>query len=71
MGVGPYEVDAALRRGKTVEAFLGSRNRAGERGIRWLALSSSGAGIEVPMHETADVGGPESLDFGLGTAICE
>jgi hypothetical protein len=57
------EVDAALRRGKTVEAFLGSCNRAGERGIRRLAIASRGASIETRIYETADYGGPDSLDL--------
>jgi hypothetical protein len=57
------EVRSALRRGKSVECFLGACSRNEVPGIRWLLFRSRSNGVEVSLFETADLGSEELLDL--------
>jgi hypothetical protein len=57
------EVDAALRRGRTVESFVGACVRNGQNGFRWLRLRKQNDFLCVGIFETADQGSPSFLDI--------
>jgi len=57
------EAKSALNRGKTIECFIGACVRNGERGIKWLSLSSRGEKIRLAFYETADRGNENYLDL--------
>lgn len=56
------EAAGALRRGKSVECFLGRCGRNGEPGIRWLSIYPEGEGAVIRIYESADVGSADFLD---------
>ncbi len=45
----------ALRRGKEIEQFLGTVERGGQRGVRWIALSPGRARVGVYLQEVEDI----------------
>ena len=57
------EAKSALDRGNTIECFLGTCVRNGERGIKWLSLSSRGEKVGLAIYETADLGNESHLDL--------
>jgi len=57
------EVEGALRRGKTVESFLGGFKDAGGPGIRHISINMNGTAITARFYETADIGDPAFLDI--------
>lgn len=57
------EVEGALKRGKSVECFLGYCSRDDRDGIRWLSLRYDGGSIKLFLFESADLGGEEFLDI--------
>jgi hypothetical protein len=57
------EVDGALRRGNSVECFLGSCERAGKPGVRHLSLNLDDGTVVVGLFETQDLGDPAFLDL--------
>ena len=59
------EVDGALRRGNSVECFLGSCERAGKPGVRHLSLNLDDGTVVVGLFETQDLGDPAFLGSGL------
>ncbi len=56
------EAGEVLRRGESVECFVGAIEREGERGIRWLSIRSHGSGVEVAVYESADLGSGNFTD---------
>jgi hypothetical protein len=50
------EGEAALRRGKAVECFLGACDRSGIRGFRWLSIRQDSEAILASVYETAPAG---------------
>lgn len=57
------EVESALRRGKTVECFLGPCARGGVAGIRHASVALINGRVELSLFETADRGSAEFLDL--------
>lgn len=57
------EVEGALRRGKTVECFLGGFEDAGRPGMRHISLDMDGAAVIARLYESADLGDPALLDI--------
>ncbi|WP_156402186.1 hypothetical protein [Caulobacter sp. Root1472] len=57
------EVDGALRRGRTVECFLGGFQRDGLNGIRRIALSLVDGTVILNLYESRDFGGIVFLDL--------
>jgi len=57
------EAEAALRRGKAVECFLGPCEREGQLGIRHIALSLVDGAFVASLYETADFGSASFLDL--------
>lgn len=57
------EAQATLRRGKSVECFLGRCERDGQSGIRWLSFRGNPNSVRVSVFETADLGGEGMLDL--------
>lgn len=57
------EVEVALRRGKSVECFIGPFLANGRKGVRHLSLSATRTGIEMRVFETADIGSADYLDL--------
>jgi hypothetical protein len=57
------EAEATLRRGKSVECFLGRCERDGQSGIRWLSFRGNAKTVQVSVFETADQGGEGMLDL--------
>lgn len=58
----PSEAEAAIKRGKPVECFLGSCQRDSKPGIKWFSARAAGNGIKVSVYETADLGNEEFID---------
>jgi hypothetical protein len=56
------EAEATLRRGKTVECFLGACDREGRRGVRYLILGMAGEAVEMSLYESEDVGRQDFID---------
>ncbi|GAA5005036.1 hypothetical protein GCM10025793_12390 [Lysobacter lycopersici] len=54
--------ESILRRGKSLEQFLGSGNSKPAPTIRWIELRPSTQGVEVWTFEVPDLGGPDSTD---------
>jgi hypothetical protein len=54
--------ESTLRRGKSLEQFLGGAMRHGERTISWVELRPASDGIEVWYFEVPDVGSAEFTD---------
>ncbi|MCX5357224.1 hypothetical protein OG864_00280 [Streptomyces sp. NBC_00124] len=46
----------ALHRGKQIEQFLGEVDRAGRRGLRWIAISPGLMGVTIYLSEVEDAG---------------
>lgn len=57
------EVAAALRRGKTVECFLGRCERAGTLGVGHISIDITDDMIVARLFETEDMGSPAFLDI--------
>ncbi|MFV7709982.1 hypothetical protein [Shewanella algae] len=57
------EANSAIRRGKSVEIFLGPCEASGESGIRWASASRVESGVELSVFEVQDEGSPEYLDI--------
>ena len=57
------EVESALNRGKSIECFLGSCVRDGQRGIKWLSATRRGESVRLAIYETADLGSEDILDL--------
>lgn len=57
------EAAAALRRGKTVECFLGRCERAGMRGVGHLSIDMTDEMVVARLFETEDIGSPAFLDL--------
>lgn len=57
------EVEAAFRRNRSVECFLGYCSRDGRDGIRWLSISSHINGVKLSLYESADLGSSEYIDL--------
>ena len=58
----PSEAAGALRRGKSVECFLGKCARDGQSGIRWLSISREQESQVIRLYETADLGDSNFVD---------
>ena len=56
------EAEAAVRRGKDVEVFLGGFESMGQRCIRWASINSSKEGFVGRVWESIDEGSPNYLD---------
>ncbi len=61
--VAPTFLDSTLRRGKSLEQFLGGVAPNGERSIRWLELRPVEGSIQVWEFVAPDLGDQENLDF--------
>ncbi len=59
----PIFQESTLRRGKSLEQFLGSGTRRNENTIRCLELRPTALGVEVWLHEAADIGDERHLDY--------
>lgn len=59
----PSEAESALRRGKSVECFIGPFERNGEKGVRWLSIRNSQGGVSALIYESADIGNEDFLDI--------
>ena len=57
------EAQAALRRGKPIESFLGVSGADSERTIRYVILVPERNAVRVSLYEVLDVGSPEELDL--------
>jgi hypothetical protein len=57
------QVESALRRGKTVECFLGPCTRGGVAGIRHASVASIDGKVELHLFESADRGSVTHLDL--------
>lgn len=57
------EAESALNRGKSIECFVGSCERDGQRGIKWLSASRCGENLRLAIFETADLGSADFLDL--------
>jgi hypothetical protein len=55
----------ALRRGKTIEQFLGEIQTEHGRGIRWLEISPTRDGFIVYRGDVVDVGTDDRLDISV------
>ena len=60
----PTDIAGALRRGKSVEQFLGKVIVAGEPGIRYLELRPVPNGLELWVHDVEDRGDLDFCDIG-------
>lgn len=56
------EADSALRRGKSVEIFLGGYEFKGEKCIRWASFAVSGDVVIGSLWEALDQGSEEYVD---------
>ena len=56
------EATSSLRRGKSVEVFLGGFEFEGKKCIRWASFSSSGSGISGSLWEAYDQGSEDYVD---------
>lgn len=54
---------AALRRGRTIEQFLGPAGRPDKPGIRWAEVRPAPAGYAVMLHTAEDIGGEQFCDL--------
>lgn len=54
---------SALRRGRSVESFLGGCVRDGIAGVRWLRISERPAGFDLHVYESADLGSKDWVDL--------
>lgn len=57
------EIEGVLRRGRTVECFLGACERDGKPGVRHVVLSMLDRAVAVRVYDSADRGSPEFLDI--------
>jgi hypothetical protein len=57
------EIDLALRRGRSVECFLGPCIRDGRNGIRWLTIRKHGDLTKVSLYESEDAGSSDFIDL--------
>lgn len=57
------EVGAALRRGRSVECFLGACGSAGKPGVRLLSMDLADGVFVARLFEMQDLGGPAFLDL--------
>ena len=55
-------LESSLRRGATLEQFMGGADHDGERIVRWIELRPSQAGVEVWDCKAPDLG-EECIDF--------
>lgn len=46
----------ALHRGKQIDQFLGEVDRAGRRGLCWIAISPGRTGVTIDLSEVEDAG---------------
>ncbi|MFD7985391.1 hypothetical protein ACFV4M_18745 [Kitasatospora indigofera] len=53
----------ALRRGRTIEQFLGMAGRPDRPGIRWVEVRPSASGYLIVLHTAEDVGGEHFHDL--------
>lgn len=53
----------ALRRGRSVEQFLGRAGGSGVLGIRWVEIVPASQGYKVVVHASRDVGGEHFCDL--------
>ncbi|MFJ8584272.1 hypothetical protein ACIRD2_06390 [Streptomyces sp. NPDC093595] len=58
----------ALKRGRSIEQFLGPTDTPEQPGIRWAQLRPTAEGIALIVHEAMDVGDENHCD--LGTFPC-
>ncbi len=56
------EAQAALTRGKAIEAFLGGCAQQDVPGIRWLQIRLRSGSYDLRVYESADPQNPEFLD---------
>jgi hypothetical protein len=62
------EIDQRLRRGRSVEAFLGGGLVEGQRTIRWIVLRYDSDHVRGELWEALDPRDPEWLDvYSFGT----
>jgi hypothetical protein len=54
----------ALRRGRSVEQFLGRAGGTGTAGIRYVVITSAREAYEVRQYLAQDIGGEDFLDIG-------
>jgi hypothetical protein len=57
------EAEAVIRRGKTVEVFLGGFEQNSQNCIRWAVFNSSSDGFEGSLWEAIDQGSEDYLDI--------
>ena len=57
------EADSALRRGRSVEIFLGGFNFEGQKTIRWASFTASGADVSGSLWEAYGQGSEDYIDI--------
>jgi len=57
------EAEAAIRRGKNVEVFLGGFESNGQRCIKWASINSGKEGFVGKVWESIDEGSPDFIDI--------
>ncbi|MBU2112835.1 MAG: hypothetical protein KKE94_03565 [Gammaproteobacteria bacterium] len=66
------EVESVLRRGKSVESFLGGLSVHGEIGIRWISVGIESGSYVLRVYESADIGDEDFLDvYEFGPLNCD
>lgn len=60
----PSFAAGALRRGRSIEQFLGPAFHGGRRGIRWTTIEPGPDGYTILLHAAEDVGGAGAADAG-------
>jgi hypothetical protein len=53
----------ALRRGRSIEQFLGAASGSEKPGIRWIEIAPTATGFRVVLHVVEDVGGEHFCDL--------
>ena len=46
---------AALRRGRSIEQFLGAHHVDGKAGVRWIEIQPASDGYRIELHEVLDL----------------
>ena len=53
----------ALRRGQSIEQFLGATGGSERPGVRWAEIAPTASGFRVVLHVTEDIGGEHFCDL--------
>jgi hypothetical protein len=57
------EADSALRRGKTIELFVGGCEVENQKCVRWASFNLSGSAVKGSLWEAVDQGSEDYLDI--------